>query len=53
MVIRGKFNLHPGLRLTRYALSHLAVERTLDLTAARRDLGYAPAPTSFAGAAFW
>jgi 2-alkyl-3-oxoalkanoate reductase len=40
-------------RLTRYALSHLAVERTLDLTAARRDLGYAPAPTSFTGAAFW
>lgn len=33
--------------LTRYAVRHLAVERTLDLTAARRDLGYQPAPTSF------
>ncbi|RAY13469.1 NAD(P)-dependent oxidoreductase [Actinomadura craniellae] len=40
-------------RLTRYALSHLAVERTLDISAARRDLGYAPAPTSFAGARTW
>ncbi|MGI8336134.1 NAD-dependent epimerase/dehydratase family protein [Actinomadura scrupuli] len=40
-------------RLTRYALSHLAVERTLDLTAARGRLGYDPAPTSFAGAASW
>jgi nucleoside-diphosphate-sugar epimerase len=40
-------------RLTRYALSHLAVERTLDLTAARERLGYTPAPTSFAGAADW
>jgi nucleoside-diphosphate-sugar epimerase len=40
-------------RLTRYAISHLAVERTLDLTAARTRLGYDPAPTSFAGAAGW
>ncbi|GAA4688566.1 NAD(P)-dependent oxidoreductase [Streptomyces chumphonensis] len=43
---------HPP-RLTRYALSHLAVERTLDLGAARRDLGFDPGPTSFAGAAHW
>ncbi|GAA4341176.1 hypothetical protein GCM10023178_54490 [Actinomadura luteofluorescens] len=40
-------------RLTRYAISHLALERTLDTTAAREALGYDPAPTSFAGAAGW
>ncbi|MFI6521796.1 NAD-dependent epimerase/dehydratase family protein [Spirillospora sp. NPDC050679] len=40
-------------RLTRYAISHLAVERTLDITAAREALGYDPKPTSFAGAADW
>ncbi|MEU5881842.1 NAD-dependent epimerase/dehydratase family protein [Spirillospora sp. NPDC047279] len=40
-------------RLTRYAISHLAVERTLDITAARDVLGYDPKPTSFAGAADW
>ncbi|REE98874.1 NAD-dependent epimerase/dehydratase family protein [Thermomonospora umbrina] len=40
-------------RLTRYALGHLAVERTLDISAARRDLGYEPAPTCFTGAAEW
>ncbi|MCD0448214.1 NAD-dependent epimerase/dehydratase family protein [Actinocorallia sp. API 0066] len=40
-------------RLTRYALGHLAVERTLDLTAARTRLGYRPEPTSFAGAYSW
>jgi nucleoside-diphosphate-sugar epimerase len=40
-------------RLTRYAVGHLAVERTLDITAARERLGYRPAPTSFAGAAAW
>lgn len=40
-------------RLTRYAASHLAVERTLDITAARERLGYRPAPTSFAGAESW
>ncbi|MEU4231853.1 NAD(P)-dependent oxidoreductase [Nonomuraea sp. NPDC026600] len=40
-------------RLTRYAVGHLAVERTLDITAARERLGYAPSPTSFAGAASW
>jgi 2-alkyl-3-oxoalkanoate reductase len=40
-------------RLTRYAVSHLGYERTLDLTAARTRLGLHPAPTSFAGAADW
>ncbi|WP_019633167.1 NAD-dependent epimerase/dehydratase family protein [Actinomadura atramentaria] len=40
-------------RLTRYAVGHLAVERTLDITAARTVLGYDPAPTSFAGATDW
>lgn len=40
-------------RLTRYAISHLAVERTLDITAAREVLGYAPQATAFAGAAAW
>ncbi|MEV0680072.1 NAD-dependent epimerase/dehydratase family protein [Actinosynnema sp. NPDC050436] len=40
-------------RLTRYAISHLGYERTLDLTAAREGLGYRPAATSFAGAAAW
>ncbi|MFE3450900.1 NAD-dependent epimerase/dehydratase family protein [Nonomuraea sp. NPDC059194] len=40
-------------RLTRYAVGHLAVERTLDITKARELLGYEPAPTSFAGAGSW
>ncbi|WP_141577777.1 NAD(P)-dependent oxidoreductase [Actinomadura sp. WMMA1423] len=40
-------------RLTRYAISHLALERTLDIAAAREVLGYDPGPTSFAGAAAW
>jgi nucleoside-diphosphate-sugar epimerase len=40
-------------RITRYAISHLAVERTLDIGAAEKTLGYAPHPTSFAGAAGW
>ncbi|MGC5010047.1 NAD-dependent epimerase/dehydratase family protein [Streptosporangium sp. DT93] len=40
-------------RLTRYAVGHLAVERTLDITAARTRLGYRPSATSFAGAAGW
>jgi nucleoside-diphosphate-sugar epimerase len=40
-------------RLTRYALGHLAVERTLDISAARARLGYDPAPTSFEGASAW
>ncbi len=39
--------------LTRYAIGHLAVERTLDISAAERVLGYRPGPTSFAGAASW
>jgi len=34
-------------RLTRYALSHLATERTYDLTVLRDVLGVVPAPTSF------
>jgi nucleoside-diphosphate-sugar epimerase len=40
-------------RLTRYAVSHLAHERTLDITAARTVLGYRPDPTSLAGASAW
>jgi nucleoside-diphosphate-sugar epimerase len=43
---------HPP-RLTRYAVSQLAMERTLDLTAARERLGFRPAPTSFQGAGGW
>lgn len=39
--------------LTRYAVGHLGLERTLDLTAARAGLGLAPPPTSFDGAAGW
>jgi 2-alkyl-3-oxoalkanoate reductase len=40
-------------RLSRYAVSHLGYERTLDLTAARTRLGLRPAPTSLDGAAEW
>jgi nucleoside-diphosphate-sugar epimerase len=40
-------------RLTRYALSHLATERTYDLAVLRDVLGVDPAPTSFAGAESW
>ena len=40
-------------RLTRYAVSQLGMERTLDLTAARELLGYRPVPTSLAGAEHW
>jgi nucleoside-diphosphate-sugar epimerase len=40
-------------RVTRYAVRHLAVERTLDISGARARLGYDPAPTSFDGAASW
>lgn len=40
-------------RITRYAVSHLAVERTFDITAAEKTLGYAPHPTSFRGAVGW
>jgi len=39
--------------LTRYAVRHLAHERTLDITAARTMLGYDPRPTSFRGAENW
>lgn len=40
-------------RLTRYAVSQLGLERTLDLTAARDRLGYRPSPTTLAGAERW
>lgn len=40
-------------RLTRYAVSQLGMERTLDLSAAREHLGYRPAPTSLSGAEKW
>ena len=39
--------------LTRYAVSQLGLERTLDLTAARTKLGYRPAPTTLEGAETW
>ncbi len=54
--LEGAFLLarRPGPpRVTRYAVGHLAVERTLDITAAREVLGYRPHATSFAGAAAW
>ncbi|TDC40813.1 NAD(P)-dependent oxidoreductase [Actinomadura sp. KC345] len=40
-------------RITRYAIGHLALERTLDITAARAVLGYDPHETTFTGAAGW
>ena len=40
-------------RITRYAVSQVGVERTLDLTAAREGLGYTPGPTTLAGAEGW
>jgi nucleoside-diphosphate-sugar epimerase len=40
-------------RLTRYAVSQLGMERTLDLTAAREKLDYRPTPTSLEGAESW
>jgi nucleoside-diphosphate-sugar epimerase len=40
-------------RITRYAISQLGLERTLDLTAARERLGYRPGPTTLAGAEEW
>jgi len=40
-------------RLTRYAVSQLGLERTLDLTRARELLGYTPGPTTLAGAEGW
>jgi len=39
--------------LTRYAVSQVGMERTLDLTAARAKLGFRPAPTSLEGAESW
>jgi nucleoside-diphosphate-sugar epimerase len=40
-------------RLSRYAISHLAMERTYDLTVLRERLGVDPAPTSLHGAMSW
>jgi len=40
-------------RLTRYAVSQLGLERTLDLTAARTRLDYRPTPTTLSGAETW
>jgi nucleoside-diphosphate-sugar epimerase len=40
-------------RITRYAVSQLGMERTLNLTAARELLGYRPRPTSLSGAEHW
>jgi nucleoside-diphosphate-sugar epimerase len=40
-------------RLTRYAVSQLGLERTLDLTAARERLDYRPTPTTLEGAETW
>lgn len=40
-------------RLSRYTISHLAMERTYDLTVLRERLGVDPAPTSLHGAMSW
>ena len=40
-------------RLTRYAVSQLGMERTLDLTRMRERLGLEPRPVDLAGAADW
>ncbi|MGV8885408.1 MAG: NAD-dependent epimerase/dehydratase family protein [Microbacteriaceae bacterium] len=40
-------------RLTRYAVSQLGMERTLDLTAAREQLGFVPFATTLEGAEGW
>lgn len=40
-------------RITRYALSQLALERTFDITRAREELGYEPRATSLEGAETW
>jgi nucleoside-diphosphate-sugar epimerase len=40
-------------RLTRYAVSQLGLERTLNLTAARTRLDYRPTPTTLSGAESW
>jgi nucleoside-diphosphate-sugar epimerase len=39
--------------LTRYAVSQVGMERTLDLTAARTRLGYRPTPTTLEGVERW
>ncbi|HWR85101.1 MAG TPA: NAD(P)-dependent oxidoreductase, partial [Rhodoglobus sp.] len=43
----------PNPRLTRYAVSQLGLERTLDLGTARQRLGYRPTATSLAGVEDW
>lgn len=40
-------------RVTRYAVSQLGLERTLDLSAARERLGFTPGPTDLEGAERW
>ncbi len=40
-------------RITRYAVSQLGLERTLDLSAARTRLGFEPTPTTLADAEHW
>ncbi|WP_369375437.1 NAD-dependent epimerase/dehydratase family protein [Promicromonospora sp. Populi] len=40
-------------RLSRYTISHFAMERTYDLTVLRERLGVDPAPTSLHGAMSW
>jgi nucleoside-diphosphate-sugar epimerase len=45
--------LSRGPRLTRYAVSQVGLERTLDLGRARELLGYTPGPTTLAGAERW
>lgn len=40
-------------RITRYAVSQLGLERTLDLTAARERLGFRPGSTDLEGAEGW
>lgn len=44
---------HTRPRLTRYAVSQLGVERTFDIAAARRQLGYRPFTTTLSGAEAW
>lgn len=52
-IARQALRLRTPPRLTKYAVSHLAYERTLDISAARKVLGYDPLPTNFTGAAEW
>ena len=40
-------------RVTRYAVSQLGLERTLDISRARRELRYRPTSTSLSGAESW